>query len=421
MVAFSGIIAVTVGLAAWVYAASTASSQPASHATGVANATASLPPQAVFVDPRSFAVLGNNGPFRESSFTEFFNPTNASPPFFQVFNSDFLNILGPTATIRAVAANPTFAFAHEAPIWVPETDEVFFASNDGGALGMSDINHNNQVSKISLKAVAAAINAAGRGIAPVNVSVTKLALPDTIQMTNGGTGPFFGNLILVNSGRGPLPPSIALVNPSPPHNTTVLLDNFFGRQFNSLNDVKIRPGTNRLFFTDVTYGFLNHFRPPPLMPNQVYRLDPDTKVVRVVADGFDRCNGIAFSKDGKTAFVSDTGANGGFLGNNQTQPATIYAFDVDPTTEAFTNRRVFAYVDTGIPDGIQLDADDNLYAGCGDGVQVWNSEGILLGKFFLGTTSANLVFAGDGRLVIMAETAIYFAQIAAKANKLSFP
>ncbi|KAI0828494.1 D-lactonohydrolase-like protein [Trametes gibbosa] len=372
-------------------------------------------------DPRSFAVLGNNGAFRQSAFTEFLNPTNASPPFFQVFDPAFLRILGPSATIRAVAANPTFAFAHEAPIWVPSTDEVFFASNDGGEFGMSDIDNNNQVSRISLKEVEAAISGAKRGPTAVNVSVTKLDLPDTIQMTNGGTGPFFGDLILVNSGRGPLPPSIALVNPAAPHNTTILLDNFFGRQFNSLNDAKIRPGTNKLFFTDVTYGFLNHFRPDPLMPSQVYRLDPETRAVRVVADGFDRCNGIAFSKDGKTAFVSDTGANAGFLGNNQTHPATIYAFDVDSKTEAFKNRRVFAYVDTGIGDGLQLDAEDNLYAGCGDGVHVWNSEGTLLGKFFLGTTSANLVFAGDKRLVIMAETAIYFAEIAAKANKLSFP
>ena len=71
-------------------------------------------------------------------------------------------------------------------------------------------------------------------------------------MTNGGTGPFNSKLVLANSGRGPLPPSLALVDPTPPHNTTVLLDNFFGRQFNSLNDVKIHPGSNKLFFTDVT-------------------------------------------------------------------------------------------------------------------------------------------------------------------------
>lgn len=39
------------------------------------------------------------------------------------------------------------------------------------------------------------------------------------------------------------------------------------------------------------------------MPNQVYRFDPDTAQVRVVADGFNRCNGIAFTQDGKTAYM----------------------------------------------------------------------------------------------------------------------
>jgi sugar lactone lactonase YvrE len=70
-------------------------------------------------------------------------------------------------------------------------------------------------------------------------------------MTNGGTGPYNGSLLFVNSGRGLLAPSMTLINPLPPYNSTVLLDNFFGRQFNSLNDIKIHPSGN-LFFTDVT-------------------------------------------------------------------------------------------------------------------------------------------------------------------------
>ncbi|KAI0777466.1 D-lactonohydrolase-like protein [Trametes elegans] len=389
MAAALGVVATTFLLATSSCTASPLQKQPA-----LATRDTSSPQQAVSVTPLSFAVWGDNGSWRSDVNTELFNPTNASPPFFQVFDSAFLDILGPSATIREIASNPTFAV---------------------------DIDHNNQISSINLSEVTAAINAAGGSTASVNVSVTKLDLPDTIQMTNGGTGPYSGNLVLANSGRGSLPPSIALVNPAPPHNTTVLLDNFFGRQFNSLNDVKIRPGTNKLFFTDVVYGFLNHFRGQPLLPNQVYRLDPDTRAVRVVADGFVRCNGIAFSSDGSTAFVTDTGFNDGFFGNNQTLPATIYAFDVDPKTEAFKNRRVFAYVDTGIPDGIQVDAAGNVYAGCADGIQVWGPDGTLLGKFFLGTTAANLVFAGDNRLVILAETSIYYAEIAAKANKLAYP
>ena len=47
-----------------------------------------------------------------------------------------------------------------------------------------------------------------------------------------------------------------------------------------------------------------------------------------------------------------------------------YAFDVDPTSQSFKNRRVFAYIDNGIPDGIELDSKGNVYSGTGDGIQV---------------------------------------------------
>ena len=52
-----------------------------------------------------------------------------------------------------------------------------------------------------------------------------------------------------------------------------------------------------------SYGFYDHFRPAPLMPNQVYRFNPNTGAVRVVADQFDKCNGIAFTQDGNTAYM----------------------------------------------------------------------------------------------------------------------
>ncbi|KAI0079471.1 D-lactonohydrolase-like protein [Panus rudis PR-1116 ss-1] len=379
------------------------------------------PPQSVIVDPLSFAVLGQNATFRQNVSSELFNPTNTSPPFFQIFHPDFLTILGKSPSIRSIASIPNFAFAHEAPIWIPDTDEVTFASDTGGfgpALAMADINHNNRVSKISLKEVAGAIKNSS-GVVPVNVTVTKLDLPDTVQMTNGGTGPVHGNLLLVGFGRGSRPSAVTLSNPNPPFNTTVLLDNFFGRQFNSINDVKIHPTSKKIFFTDPEYGFINHIRSAPLLPFQVYRFDPDTGVVRVVADGFGQPNGLAFTQDGKTAYIADSGALA--LDSNQTRPATIYAFDVDPKTQAFKNRRVFAYIDTGFPDGIQLDSKGNVYSGTGDGVQVWNSEGTLLGKFFTGTITANMVFAGKGRLIILSVTEIFFAEIAAEGQNLAIP
>lgn len=46
-----------------------------------------------------------------------------------------------------------------------------------------------------------------------------------------------------------------------------------------------------MYFTDVTYGYLQDFRPAPILPNQVYRFNYNTGLVGVVADGFDKPNG----------------------------------------------------------------------------------------------------------------------------------
>ncbi len=83
-------------------------------------------------------------------------------------------MLGASPSLTEIASNPGFAFAHEAPIYVPETDELFFASNDGGPLGMSDLDHNNEVSKISMAEVEAAL--ARKSSSPINVTVTPVSI-----------------------------------------------------------------------------------------------------------------------------------------------------------------------------------------------------------------------------------------------------
>jgi gluconolactonase len=57
-----------------------------------------------------------------------------------------------------------------------------------------------------------------------------------------------------------------------------------------------------------------------------------------------------------------------------------------------------------------------VYSGVGDGVHVWNPSGVLLGKIFLGTTSANFNFAGKGRMVICAETELVYVTLAAEGD-----
>ncbi|KAG2067573.1 calcium-dependent phosphotriesterase [Suillus decipiens] len=379
------------------------------------NPNLTVPPGAVYINPLVYDVVGANYTEWRNLSTIGFNPTNTAPPFIQVFDPSFLNITGSSATIRSIASNPGFDFAHEAPIYVPDLNVVFFSSNDGGALGYNGWYNNSVVSMINMTEVDMALDST---TGDVNIQVQTLNPSDNVQMVNGGTGPYKGDLLFVTSGRALLPPSIVRVNPNPPYNDTIILDNFLGRQFNSLNDIKILPGTDIMFFTDPTYGWLNGFRPEPMLPSQVYRFDPSTGQVRVVADQFVLPNGIAFTHDGKSAFVTDTGSFEGFLGTNQTLPSTIYKFDVDPQTQAFTNRRVFAYSDSGIPDGIQLDTMGNVYSGCGEGTHVWNAEGMLIGKFYLNSTTAEMIFTKSG-LVILDEEAIYLANIQAQGVDLT--
>lgn len=71
----------------------------------------------------------------------------------------------------------------------------------------------------------------------------------------------------------------------------VLINNYFGRQFSSLNDVTVNPRNGDLYFTDTLYGYYQDFRPEPGLPRQVYRLNMETKAITVVADGFALCNG----------------------------------------------------------------------------------------------------------------------------------
>ncbi|KAG2148144.1 uncharacterized protein EDB93DRAFT_1144720 [Suillus bovinus] len=376
---------------------------------------AASPPGIIYIDPLSYNVVGANYTKWRNSSIIGFNPTSSPPPFIQVYDPSFLDATGPSPTIREIASNPGFVFAHEAPIYVPDLNLVFFANTGGGALSYSGWYNNSVVSMINMTLVDEAL---ARTTGNVNIQVQTLNLSDDVQMVNGGTGPYKGDLLFVTAGRALLPPSIVRVNPSPPYNTTVILDNFLGRQFNSLNDIKILPGTDIMFFTDPAYGWYSGFRPEPMLPSQVYRFDPSTGQVRVVADQFVHPNGIAFTPDGKTAYVTDTGVFGGILGTNQTLPATIYQFDVEPTTQSFMNRRVFVYSDSGAPDGIQLDTNGNVYVSCGGGTHVWNDEGTLIGKIHLNTTTAQLVFTKSG-LVLLAETAMYVVNIQARGMTLA--
>lgn len=75
---------------------------------------------------------------------------------------------------------------------------------------------------------------------------------------------------------------------------------------------------------------------------------------------------------------------------------------------------MFAGTDAGAPDGIKVDTDNNVYAGCFDGIHVWNQYGTLLGRILFKEEGqevpdgcANFCFIPGGRIVGLAETKAY--------------
>ncbi|KAI0380133.1 calcium-dependent phosphotriesterase [Hypomontagnella monticulosa] len=159
-----------------------------------------------------------------------------------------------------------------------------------------------------------------------------------------------------------------------------ILTSYFGKPFNSIQAVVVDP-EGALWFTDTSIGFEKDIRPKPKLPNQVYRFDPKTGDLRVVADGFARPMGIALAPDNSTLYVTDTSAArpGGNLDSSGS--ATIYAFDITQRFDSpfLINRRVFAYAREGVPTTVACDSFGNVYATCGDGVEVWSPGGVALG------------------------------------------
>lgn len=111
---------------------------------------------------------------------------------------------------------------------------------------------------------------------------------------------------------------------------TVLVDRFEGKRFNSPNDLVVK-SDDSIWFTDPSYGIDSNYegyKSPSEMPRRVYRLDPKSRAIRVVADDFTQPNGLAFSPDERRLYIADTGLEEG----------CIRVFDVDGTRRCPTAR-----------------------------------------------------------------------------------
>jgi gluconolactonase len=204
---------------------------------------------------------------------------------------------------------------------------------------------------------------------------------------NGLTFDAAGNLILCQHGDR----RVARLAPDGKSFIT-LADKYQGKRFNSPNDLIYRKNGD-LYFTDPPYGLPEQMKDPgkELDFQGVYRLTPQGELTLLTKE-MSRPNGIAFSPDEKTLYVS----------NSDPDKAVWMAFPVKPDGTLDTGKVFFDSTEEvkakkpGLPDGMKVDQKGNLFATGPGGVFVFAPDGTHLGTLATGVPTANCGFGDDG-------------------------
>ncbi|KAI1608463.1 hypothetical protein EDD36DRAFT_448254 [Exophiala viscosa] len=335
--------------------------------------------------------------------------SSAASPFV-ISSPAFETILGTNPKL-SVVFNVTLPLFHEAGIYHAPTDSMFIVSDT-----FSDPSITNGE---MIQVLVHVTNLSTDNPQYTILNETSLANPvsGARYLHNGAD---LIALVCIGSMNDATPAGLFFLNPYPPFNVTPLTTSYGNYPYNSPDDATVFPDGS-IYFTDPVYGFTNGLRPPPYLPNQVYRYDPATNTTRAIVDAFGRPNGVTHSPDGTILYVGDTGAN---IGNGtidtQGQRST-YAFSVRMLPSGVdgsmagpfvTDRRVFAMPDVGANDGLKTDLNGNVWGQSTDGLHVWTPSGEQLGKVLYGDgDGGNLGFAEPGEVYLMAEQVLYKLEI----------
>lgn len=197
-----------------------------------------------------------------------------------------------------------------------------------------------------------------------------------------------GKLVLCQHGNRQMARMDAPLN-HPGTQYASITNNFQGKKLNSPNDA-VYNSFGELFFTDPPYGLEKQLEDPKKeIPFQgVYKVKKNGETV-LLTRSLTRPNGIAFFPGEKTLLVA----------NSDPEKPYWYAFDI--ANDSLTNARVFYKASgydssaKGLPDGLKIDKNGNVFATGPGGLWIFNKEGKLLGKMRLTEAASNCAFSPD--------------------------
>ena len=203
---------------------------------------------------------------------------------------------------------------------------------------------------------------------------------------------------------------------APDGTATTLASHYRGRELNSPNDLVVK-SDGSVYFTDPLYGRRAGYgveRPPELGFCGVYRIEPGSNELVLLADDFPAPNGLCFSPDESLLYVNDT------------HVMHTRVFDVLPDGTLADGRLFFdeaahgARWEEGDPDGIKVDERGNVFCTGPGGVWVISPEGEWLGLIEVPEIVANLTWGGPGwsALYICATRSLYRVQTRTRGNRV---
>ncbi len=189
----------------------------------------------------------------------------------------------------------------------------------------------------------------------------------------------------------------AVIQVDPDGHYKVLADHYEGKKLNTPNDIVMGPD-GALYFTNPNMDLTKDQKQE--IPYQgVYRLDAQGGMQLLVKD-MAQPNGLAFSPDGRKLYIDDS------------ERKDIRVYDFLPGGK-LANGREFGSEEggphEGVPDGMRVDRNGNLFVTGPLGVWVWDAEGNHLGTIVVPEQPANLAW-GDAdyrTLYITATKSVY--------------